>query len=204
MTFTWVTFKDFVQLSRYKRKGLLATQGKTFGTELWKLIFQKVMYHSVFVVLPLVLIDLPWYHIMIPWFLMHFVAGLILALVFQPAHVMLDAEYPLANDNLTIEEESAIHQMMTTANFANNNRILSWYVGGLNFQIEHHLFPNMSHVHHRQVSKIVKATAQEYGVPYHEKPTFIGAIIDHTKMLHFLGKKSTQGQTSVAAANASV
>ena len=73
-------------------------------------------------------------------------------------------------------------------NCAPNNRLLSWYVGGLNYQIEHHLFPNMSHVHHKAVSKIVQATAKEFSVPYYSHSTFRKAILSHAKMLLKLSK----------------
>jgi len=119
---------------------------------------------------------------------MHFLAGLILACVFQPAHVLPDTAFPLPDKNNHVEGNYEIHQLLTTANFAPTNRILSWYVGGLNYQIEHHLFPQMSHVHHREVSKIVKATAKEFGLPYYSEKTFIGAIINHAKMINTLGK----------------
>ncbi|MDH5599479.1 MAG: fatty acid desaturase, partial [Cyclobacteriaceae bacterium] len=79
-------------------------------------------------------------------------------------------------------------QMKTTMNFAQRNKILSWYVGGLNYQIEHHLFPNICHVHYRKLSKIVKETAKEYGLPYLEKTTFTEAVIDHARLLKKLGK----------------
>jgi linoleoyl-CoA desaturase len=78
--------------------------------------------------------------------------------------------------------------MLTTANFANNNKLLSWYVGGLNFQIEHHLFPNICHVHYKDISKIVKQTAQEFGVPYHYTPKFTSALAGHARFLHELGR----------------
>ena len=83
---------------------------------------------------------------------------------------------------------------MTTTNFAPNNRLLSWYVGGLNYQVEHHLFPSICHVHYRKISKIVKETAEEYGVPYHSIDRFRGAIAEHARMLYMLGN----GQKMVA------
>ena len=78
--------------------------------------------------------------------------------------------------------------LYTTANFANDNHILNWYVGGLNFQVEHHLFPTICHVHYKALSKIVKQTAEEYGIPYNYQPTFTGAVVNHAKMLYKLGK----------------
>jgi linoleoyl-CoA desaturase len=120
---------------------------------------------------------------------MHYVAGFILAIIFQPAHVIDGTEYPMPDDSGLMENSWAIHQLHTTTNFANESRILSWYVGGLNFQIEHHLFPNVCHVHYRKISKIVKQTAEEFGLPYKSEPTFLGAIVGHAKLLKELGRK---------------
>ena len=188
MTFSWVIFKDFKQLVRYNKRGLIKPQGTTFGKELTKLIIQKTLYYSYILVLPIVILDVPWWHIVLAWFLMHFTAGLILGLVFQPAHVVPTSEFPLPDKNNIVAGDHAKYQMLTTANFAPTNRILSWYIGGLNYQIEHHLFPTMCHVHHREVSKIVKATALEFGLPYNSAPTFFGAIADHWRMLYKLSK----------------
>ena len=129
-----------------------------------------------------------WYHILLGWFCMHFVAGMILACIFQPAHVVPTSEYPKPDENNTVKGDWAKYQILTTANFAPNNKILSWYIGGLNYQIEHHLFPNICHVHHKSLSKIVQETAHEFGLPYHSQPTFGGALLNHAKMLYRLRK----------------
>ena len=187
MTFFWSTFKDFSQLSRYHKKDLLKTQRTTYSKELIKLILIKTLYHSIFIVLPIILLNIAWWHVLLGWFSMHFLAGLILGCVFQPAHVVPSSKFPLPDKNKLVEGDWAKYQLLTTANFAPKNRILSWYIGGLNYQIEHHLFPNICHVHHRQISKIVKSTAEEFGLPYHSQPTFLGAIANHAKMLYRLG-----------------
>jgi linoleoyl-CoA desaturase len=82
-----------------------------------------------------------------------------------------------------------IHQLETTANFSNNKSFFSWFIGGLNYQIEHHLFPTICHVHYHDLSKIVKKTALEYNVPYHASNTFLGALNHHYKHLKLMGKK---------------
>jgi linoleoyl-CoA desaturase len=183
MTFSWATVKDFVQLNRYHKKGLLKTQNADYKTELTKLIFQKIIYYIIFLGLPFLLLDVAWYHILLGWFCMHFTTGLILACIFQPAHVVPTSEFPLPNEENNVKGDWAMHQMLTTANFAPNNKILNWYVGGLNYQIEHHLFPNMSHVHHVEVSKIVKQTAKDFGLPYNSQKTYWSALMNHAKML---------------------
>jgi linoleoyl-CoA desaturase len=120
---------------------------------------------------------------------MHYIAGFILAIIFQPAHVIDGTEYPLPDANGKIDNNWAVHQLHTTTNFANENRVLSWYVGGLNYQVEHHLFPNVCHVHYRHISEIVKSTAKEFGLPYKAEPTFIGALKAHARLLKQLGQK---------------
>ena len=92
----------------------------------------------------------------------------------------------------------AIHQLYTTTNFAHRNKVLSWYVGGLNFQVEHHLFPNICHVHYRHLSAIVKQTALEFGLPYKMKETFWDAIKAHGRLLKELGNR--QAMQSMATA----
>ncbi len=188
MTFSWATFKDFLQITRYNKKGLVKAQGVSFKTELFKLIGQKVVYYAIFLGLPFLLLDLAWWHILLGWFVMHFTTGLILGCIFQPAHVVPTSEFPLANANNVVDGDWLKHQLLTTANFAPKNRILSWYVGGLNYQIEHHLFPNISHIHHSEISKIVQATAKEFNLPYYSQKTFRGALFNHAKMLCKLRK----------------
>lgn len=116
------------------------------------------------------------------------VAGLLLALVFQLAHVVDAAAFPAPQaDSLQMDTPWAIHQLQTTVDFARDNRVLSWLIGGLNFQVEHHLFPRISHVHYPTVARVVKDTCREFGVCYLEQPTFAAAIASHYRWLRQLG-----------------
>jgi linoleoyl-CoA desaturase len=87
-----------------------------------------------------------------------------------------------------VDADWAVNQLYNTANFAPKDPILTWYVGGLNYQVEHHLFPNICHVHYPKLSKIVRETASEFNLPYHSYKTFVGALIGHSRMLYNLGK----------------
>lgn len=187
MTLYWVFSKDFAQVKRYERKDLLKTQGLTLKKALTHLYFHKIWYLILFLVLPIVLTNVPWWQSIIGFLSMHFLCGLALALIFQPAHVIEDTEFFVPDENSSVENNFAIHQMKTTSNFARKSRILSWFVGGLNYQIEHHLFPNICHIHYKDISKIVKETAKEYGVPYYEHKTFFAAVKSHFTLLHQLG-----------------
>jgi linoleoyl-CoA desaturase len=198
MTLVWVIFKDFVRINKYEKDGLVKKQRSSYRSELTMMIIWKIFYVAYVVVLPLVLLPIAWWQLLIGFIAMHYVAGFILAVIFQPAHVIDGTEYPMPDENGKMDNSWAIHQLYTTTNFANKNQILSWYVGGLNFQVEHHLFPNVCHVHYRKISSIVQSTAEEFGVPYKSEPTFIGALIGHAKLLKQLGEKPAAHQVMAA------
>lgn len=188
LTFYWFLGKDFEQLSRYHKMGLLKGQGLTFKKALFEIIFNKVWYTILLLVLPLIMVQLPAWQVITGFLLMHFLSGLILALIFQTAHVINETHFFELDTNGNVENNWAIHQLKTTANYANNCHWFSWLIGGLNYQIEHHLFPNICHTHFKDISKIVKQTTQEYGLPYHEHTSFYSALKSHFMLLNKLGK----------------
>ena len=186
-TLSWVTTKDFIRLKRYKNKGFFSGKNE-YRNELLKLISWKLLYYSYALVLPLIMVPLAPWIIVLAFVIMHFITGLSISTVFQTAHVMPSTAFPLPDENGLIANSWTIHQLATTSNYAPGSRFFSWLIGGLNFQVEHHLLPNVCHVHYRKLSPIVADTAREYGIPYHTKKTFLAAIWDHTLMLRQLGK----------------
>ena len=189
MTLMWITTKDFKQLYRYKKMGLTQTQSSSYNKLLAITIISKLLYYAVFLVLPLIFSPIAWYFTVLGFFLMHYITGFILGCIFQPAHVVPTSNYPLPDESGNIKADWAVSQLLNTANFAPKSKLLSWYVGGLNFQIEHHLFPNICHVHYKKLSRIVKKTAEEFNLPYHSQKTFWGALKVHGQMLKQLGTK---------------
>jgi linoleoyl-CoA desaturase len=187
MTLSWATAKDFMQMHRYKKAGTAFTGKKSLSTMYAKIVIGKIVYYSVFLVIPLIVLPISWYWVLIAFLAMHFTCGVILGIVFQTAHVVTDTAFPIPDENGNMENNWAIHQLTTTADFAPKSRILSWFIGGLNYQVEHHLFPNVSHVHYRKLSKYVKETAQKFGLPYHVNRTFLSAVWNHARMLKILG-----------------
>lgn len=187
MTFLWITTKDFRQLYRYKSMGLTKNV-KNFNMIVARMALAKVLYYVVFLVLPIIVLPFAWWQVLICFVAMHYTAGLILACVFQTAHVMPTTSYPEPDETGNLENDWAVHQLFTTANYSPNSKILSWYVGGLNYQIEHHLFPNVCHIHYKKISKIVRETAEEYGLPYNSHPNFLRAVWEHARMLKQLGR----------------
>jgi linoleoyl-CoA desaturase len=120
------------------------------------------------------------------WVLVSF-AGLVLSIVFQLAHTLSETSFPEPT-NGKMPDEWAIHQLKTTANFATGNKVISWLVGGLNYQIEHHLFPKISHVHYPEISKIIRNACAEYGIQYIEHPKMRVALVSHVNHLRKLGR----------------
>lgn len=179
--------KDFQQLLRYNKMNLLITQGLTLKKALVQIITNKIFYLILTLVLPILILDIAWWQTVLGFLLMQFICGLILALIFQSAHVIEETGFYKTDESGSLENNWAIHQMNTTANFANKGLIFSWFIGGLNYQIEHHLFPNICHVHYKDISLIVKQTAKEFNVPYHQHKTFFGALKSHFSLLNSLG-----------------
>jgi linoleoyl-CoA desaturase len=149
----------------------------------------KILYAFFYIVLPIILVG--WQAWLIGFLTMQFVLGFTLSIVFQLAHVVEETEFTYvdASDVKHIENEWAIHQIKTTANFAPQSKILNWYVGGLNFQVEHHLFPRISHIHYPAISKIVEQKCKEFGITYNSIPKMTQAISSHFKFIKLMGKR---------------
>ncbi len=195
LTLYWAILKDFVQYFRYKKIGVNKQTDKQNRGVLVRIILSKVIYFAVFFVLPIGILHIPASHIIVGFLLMHFIAGVVLTVIFQLAHSVEDASHPVPNAQGDIENNWAIHQLNTTVNFSRNNAFISWYLGGLNFQVEHHLFPTLCHVHYPEISKIVKTTANEYNIPYLENETFLNALYSHVLTLKRFGRLQAMRDT---------
>jgi linoleoyl-CoA desaturase len=102
--------------------------------------------------------------------------------------VVPNTTYPLPNEEGQMEHNWLVHQLHTTANFAQYNKAFTWFVGGLNHQVEHHLFPNICHVHYPKITKIIQDTAKEFNLPHHSFPTFGNALTNHIQLLKQFGQ----------------
>lgn len=147
----------------------------------------KVLYVVAFVVLPVWLLG---FGVWLAGFLIiTMVTGFVISIVFQLAHTVEHTDFPMPDTaSNKIENEWAIHQINTTANFATGKKVITWLLGGLNFQIEHHLFPRISHVHYPAISKIIRHTCMEYGIHYIEYPHMRSAIYSHILYLKRIGQ----------------
>ena len=199
ITLNWVLIKDYKQLYQYYQRGLVQRLNAKLAPEMTIVVITKLIYFTYVLALPILFSGIGWGHIVLGFLLMNYISGVILAVVFQLAHVVDEAEYPMPDDNNTIGSNWAIHQIETTANFAPTNQLINWYVGGLNFQVEHHLFPNVCHVHYPALSPIVRQVAEEYGVSYHSQPTVMGALKSHLHSLYRLGREQSDYSLKAAA-----
>lgn len=189
LTINWAITTDFRQMRKYLKRKLSYGKFPNPASEWTTLIVTKLLYYFLWIVLPLLVLDIVWWKVLIGFFVMHYTAGIILSIVFQLAHIVPLAEMPLPDKEGNLEHTWAVHQLYTTTNFAPNNKFISWYTGGLNHQVEHHIFPHISHIHYGKIAKIVKETALEYDLPYNEYKTFTKAIAEHFNQLKTLGAK---------------
>ena len=155
LTFNWAITTDFKQMKSYLKRKLSYGEAKSPKILWTTLIITKLIYVSIWIVLPIV-IGITWWKVLIGFFIMHYTAGLILSVVFQLAHVVEETTNPSPNELGEMDNTWAIHQLFTTTNFAPRNAIVNWYTGGLNHQIEHHIFPNISHIHYGKIAQNCK------------------------------------------------
>ncbi len=197
MTFSFL-IKDFIKVFRYKKEQ--SNVAKYNKLNMFLTVFAvKFVYLNLALTLPCILLNASFGWVFLSFFFVHAITGMILSVVFQLAHLVEDTSHHTATpESQDWENTWAIHQLETTANFARKNPFLNWYLGGLNYQVEHHLFPNICHVHYDQISDIVKDTAKDFGVCYHEYPTFGDALMSHIRMLYWLGRNKMEEPIAVA------
>ena len=172
--------------------------GRPRGRDLAGFVIGKLVFFTLAFGLPLLF--KPVATVLLIYAMVSPVAGVLLALVFQMAHVVEAAAFPVPDaTGRQMDTPWAIHQIRTTVDFARDNRALSWMIGGLNFQIEHHLFPRISHVHYPLVARVVEAACREYGVTYREHRTFCAGIASHYRLLRRLGRPVASAGTAPAA-----
>ena len=191
--FELVFIKDWVQYFtlRINEHQRIPAMSRSEQLEFWA---GKAVYLAIFVALPFAL--LPAAHVVVGFLIYQFTLGLSLALVFSMAHQVESVDFPsVQGAPPTIDEEWGAHQMRTTANFANRNAGWNWYSGGLNHQIEHHLFPSMSHTHYAAIGPVIRSTANEFGLPYNHFETYGAALHSHYRLLRRLSarEKSATG-----------
>jgi linoleoyl-CoA desaturase len=186
--FSWIFIGDFKKYFT-KKIGEIEIQ-KMKGEDHFSFWMSKVSFVGIFMIIPIIVVGFkPW---LLGFAIFLLSTGLLISMVFQLAHTVEEANFVKAiasetSDADIIENEWTIHQLETTANFATNNRVVNWFTGGLNFQVEHHLFPKISHVHYPAISKIIKEVCSVYDVRYNEFKRTRDAIYSHLRYLRLMG-----------------
>ena len=184
-TISWVFIKDYVKFFK-NEVGNFA--GKAHPKqEYFYLFFYKIINYTIFLVLPIVLLPQPWGHTVLGFLLMHYIAGVSLGIIFMLAHVVEETHFLMPDHKNQLQHSWAVHQLYTTANFASKSWLASFLTGGLNTQVEHHLFPNVCSIHYRKLAGIVEETARQYNHPYYEL-SFPGALRSHVRFLRKMGR----------------
>jgi linoleoyl-CoA desaturase len=161
------------------------------GWNLFELIGGKLFFVAWAFGVPLIFHR--WWVVLVFYSITAFLFSVILAVVFQAAHCVEEADFPeIGIGTEVVSRGWAVHQLHTTVDFARRNRVLSWYLGGLNFQVEHHLFPKICHVHYARISEIVQTVCAEYDLPYRAHPGFMGAVSSHWRWLRRMGRPAAQ------------
>jgi linoleoyl-CoA desaturase len=182
----WVYYSDLKRIYTILKLKNNAP-GNPSNTEIFLLIAFKFIHLFIFAALPIMILPYAWWIVVLGYFTFLAAAGLTMTVIFQLAHIVESVAFPLPNDEGKIENSFLKHQLETTSNFAVNSWLVNFLFGGLNFQVEHHIFPHVCHTHLRKISPIVKQTAEEFGLPYHSNPTFFSAISSHFKTLKKFG-----------------
>lgn len=184
----WVTAKDFIKLHKYKSLGLIRSDSK-FRKMYVGTIFRKLVYLFFFLLIPIYALEVSAGLVICMFLTQLVVTGIILSAIFQTAHIIPSCDIiDLEDGEEVIKENWLVHQLLTTTNYAMKNKFITWFFGSLNYQVEHHLFPNICHIHYPAIAPIVQATTAEYGIPYHAERTFTDAVVKHYKLLKDLGR----------------
>jgi linoleoyl-CoA desaturase len=182
----WVFKKDFMQL--------VERGPATKRRDVIDVVVGKLAHFAFWVGVPMLVSPWAWWQVIIGYFAMLAMTGFTAAVVFQMAHVVDGPSFP-EGANGQLEDDFFTHQLKTTANFAPGSAVATFFTGGLNHQVEHHLFPRIAHIHYPQLAPIVEATAKEHGVPYHAKPTFWAAVASHARLLKQFGAPDQAAET---------
>jgi len=184
----WQVYDDFHDWAAGQIGGRRFARPK--GWDLAVFLGGKTLFVTLALVLPLLMH--PLWAVLLFGFTASLIQGVVLSVVFQLAHCVEEADFPLPRqDTCRMEMGWAAHQVETTVDFARRNRVLSWFIGGLNFQIEHHLFPRICHVHYRALAPLVEETCRQFGLRYAAHGTFRAGIVSHFRWLRRMGRSST-------------
>lgn len=194
LTTKWFLFDDFRALAEARIGDQPLRRPR--GADLWTFVLGKLAHAAWGLAVPIALLG--WAKGLVFYLAFSVACGVTLSVVFQLAHCVEEATFVDPNEAPILD--FFVHQLATTVDFARDNKLLSWYVGGLNFQAVHHLFPRVCHLHYPALARIVEQTALEYGVHYTANASFMTALVSHYRWLRWMGRGELANASVMAGA----
>lgn len=185
MTLWWATAKDTIQLRRYGRMQIF--ENRVRYKDWVHLILVKMVYFTMWLVIPIFFWEMSNTEVIVFFLIKHSVCGLTLGVIFQLAHAVPKAE--MFEKETEGSKNTAEHQIATSVNFHTHSKFWSWYTGGLNRQVHHHLFPQVCHIHYPSFDKMLENELSQVHLEIKSYPSFWVALSAHYHYLKILGKK---------------
>ncbi|WP_298512091.1 acyl-CoA desaturase [uncultured Kordia sp.] len=185
-TINWIYIRDFTDF--FAKNSLLK---KIPAKEYLKLILFKGCYLTIFILLPILFSSATIVQVLMGHLILHIAASYFLTLALVPSHVSEHSVFVTPNSDGKMPYSWAHHQLITTTDFATNNSLTTWLLGGFNHHVAHHLFPKVSHIHYPNITPIIKQLAKKYDLPYHHESSVFHAYLSHFNLLKNNGKQAT-------------
>jgi len=187
-TIIWIMIYDWIHLVHFY--GTIGT-GKKHRIPVLTIIsivFWKAFHLALTIYLPYVLLDIALWQVLIGWVTMHWLLSAVIGVSFQLNHTMEGTQNAVPSKEGRLAENWSQYMLKTSFNFSTKNRLITYFLGGLNFQIEHHLFPNMSYTHYYNIAPMIKEVLQKYGITYNDSGGWLHAVWSHLKYLKRIGQ----------------
>ena len=185
VAFRWQWIYDYKEMAQSRIGGIDIPRANRVDTTLFAV--GKAVFISLALIIPMLFN--PVWAVLLVYAVVMFSVSILMAVVFQLAHCVEDADFPETPiNNETMPTDWAEHQLRSSVDFARSNRVLGWYLGGLNFQVVHHLFPKVCHVHYAALSKLLEETCEQYGITYRTQPSFRAALASHYRWIKKMGR----------------
>jgi linoleoyl-CoA desaturase len=130
----------------------------------------KLTHFAVFIGIPLTLY--PTGSVLLAYLYVYLIGSLGIALIFQVTHVNTMVEFPSVDKTHLLKKDWYEHQIATAINYAPESQLALFLTGGVNLQIEHHLFPDIPANRYAEVGEKVKEITEKYGQNYNSGSFF--------------------------------
>ena len=190
MGIQWLLISDFVDLARGRVAG--QSIGSIGLRTRISIIAGKVLHVSWALILPMLLF--PWRFVIPVYLVGSWLIGTSLAATFQIAHCVDIAGFSDVTTELS-GDGMVWHQLRTTADVRQRTSLLGRFrsvvVGGLDFQIEHHLAPHIPHTAYKRMAVQLREVCANHDIAYLAHDGVVGAVKSHQRWLRVMGRNSS-------------